>query len=96
MFANTCAIREKAEAKIWNKIKSDYTHLKRINKHAVVGILGCMAERLRTNLLAVDEAGKSVVDIVAGPDAYRDLPNLIRVVEGRSESGEGRRDAVNV
>ena len=87
LFANTCSIRENAENKIWNKIETHYVGMKRRNKHKIIGILGCMAERLKSKLV---ERGS--VDIVAGPDAYRDLPHLINVVSGSSSS----ESAVNV
>lgn len=77
----TCAIRENAEAKIWNRlnfIKSFET----INKKPLtVGVLGCMAERLKSALL---ERSKTV-DLVCGPDAYRDLPNLLKGAESDRE-----------
>ncbi|MCS7161834.1 MAG: tRNA (N6-isopentenyl adenosine(37)-C2)-methylthiotransferase MiaB [Bacteroidia bacterium] len=77
VLLNTCAIREHAEEKIWQRLK--YFHsLKRRRPHLVVGVLGCMAERLRQKLLA--EA--PVVDLIAGPDSYRHLPQLLRQVEG--------------
>lgn len=76
MLVNTCAIREGAEKKIWNKIDSHYSAIKKTNKNAIVGILGCMAERLKDKFLE-----KNAVDLVAGPDAYRDLPRLIKILE---------------
>ncbi len=72
IFMNTCAIRDNAEQRIYGRL-SNFEHLKKQNPHLVVGILGCMAERLRQNLLEQ----KSVVDIVCGPDEYRKLPALI-------------------
>lgn len=76
IFLNTCAIRENAEQKIRNRL----VHLKGIKKRKpelVIGVLGCMAERLKTKLL--DE--EKMVDMVVGPDAYRDLPNLVGSVD---------------
>ncbi len=71
VFINTCSIRDNAEQKIWSRL--DYFRsLKKKNKNLKVGVLGCMAERLKEKLL---EDG--VVDIVAGPDSYRDLPLLL-------------------
>jgi len=71
VFINTCSIRDNAEQKIWSRL--DYfSSLKKKNKHLKVGVLGCMAERLKEKLL---EHG--VVDIVAGPDSYRELPLLL-------------------
>lgn len=78
ILANTCAIRENAEDKIWNRI-AFFNSMKtknRLNKdnvgYPVVGVLGCMAERLKERLL--EENG---VDFVCGPDAYRDIPQLL-------------------
>ncbi|HCS21381.1 MAG TPA: tRNA (N6-isopentenyl adenosine(37)-C2)-methylthiotransferase MiaB [Bacteroidetes bacterium] len=76
VFLNTCAIRENAEDKIWHRL----TALKASKKHKpglIVGVLGCMAERLKTKLLDQER----LVDLVVGPDAYRDLPNLLAQVE---------------
>ena len=81
ILLNTCAIRESAEEKIFNKLK----HLKGIksrNKDVVIGILGCMAERMKEKLL--DKSG--VVDLIAGPDSYRDLPNMINIIKTTSEN----------
>ena len=77
IFLNTCAIREGAETRIWDRLKS-FRQAKRKNPDLIVGVLGCMAERLKTKLLEQEK----LVDIVAGPDSYRDLPNLIASVEG--------------
>lgn len=80
----TCAIREGAEQKIWHLL--DYLKsLKRKRKSKFplkVGVLGCMAERLKTKLLEVDKA----VDIVAGPDSYRDLPRLLSLADNGQEA----------
>ncbi len=84
ILVNTCAIRDKAEEKIRHRLDF-FKSIKRKNKDLVVGIMGCMAERVKADLL---EESK-LVDIVIGPDAYRDLPNLVRQVE------EGHK-AVNV
>ena len=74
IFANTCSIRDNAEQRIWGRIHQ-FAIQKRSRTGVVVGILGCMAERLKDKLL---ETGK--VDIVAGPDAYRSLPKLLDAV----------------
>jgi tRNA-2-methylthio-N6-dimethylallyladenosine synthase len=74
IFANTCSIRDNAEQRIWGRI-DQFAIQKRERPGVVVGILGCMAERLKDKLL---ETGK--VDIVAGPDAYRSLPKLLDAV----------------
>jgi len=81
IFLNTCAIRDNAEQRIRQRLK----HLrgnKRRNKELIIGVLGCMAERLKDQLL--DE--EKLVDIVAGPDAYRSLPALIAEVETGSRA----------
>lgn len=72
IFLNTCAIRDNAEQRIYGRL-SNFQHLRKRNPHLVIGILGCMAERLRKNLLDSQEG----VDIVCGPDEYRKLPALI-------------------
>lgn len=84
VLVNTCAIRAKAEDTVRKRLEK-YNAVKRTNPKMKVGVLGCMAERLKTKLLEEEK----IVDLVAGPDAYKDLPNLVREVE----SG---RDAVNV
>jgi tRNA-2-methylthio-N6-dimethylallyladenosine synthase len=84
VFLNTCAIRDNAEAKIWGRLK-EMKGNKRKNPGMIIGLMGCMAERLKSKLLEQDQ----LVDIVVGPDAYRDIPKLIQQVE------EGQR-AVNV
>ncbi len=84
IFLNTCAIRDNAELKIWARLKS-FRQAKRKNPDLLVGVLGCMAERLKTKLLDQEK----LVDIVVGPDSYRDLPNLVR----QAETGQ---KAVNV
>ena len=84
VLINTCSIRENAEQRVRNRL-TEFKHLKSNHPEMVVGILGCMAERLKKNLLEEEK----LVDLVAGPDAYRDLPNLI------AEVGTGQR-AVNV
>jgi len=84
IFVNTCSIREKAEATVRKRL-TEFRKLKEANKSVLVGVLGCMAERLKTKLL--DE--EKLVDIVIGPDSYRSLPSLI----AQAESGQ---KAVNV
>lgn len=76
VLLNTCAIRENAEIKVRNRLKH-FIPIKRKNPGVVIGILGCMAERLKTKLLEEEK----IVDLVAGPDAYRDLPNLVLEAE---------------
>tara|TARA_B110000914_G_scaffold221836_1_gene234276 strand:+ start:193 stop:1689 length:1497 start_codon:yes stop_codon:yes gene_type:complete len=80
ILLNTCSIREKAEITVRKRLES-FNKLKRHNKNLKVGVLGCMAERLKNKFL--DE--EKIVDLVVGPDAYKDLPNLIEEInEGRS------------
>ncbi len=84
VLINTCSIRDNAEKRVRNRL-TEFKKKKNDNPDLVVGILGCMAERLKKSLLEQEQ----LVDLVAGPDAYRDLPNLI------DEVGTGQR-AVNV
>ncbi len=84
IFVNTCAIRENAEQKVRNRL-NDFKKVKQKNPKALVGVLGCMAERLKAKFLEEEK----LVDIVVGPDAYRDLPSLI------NEAEEGHK-AINV
>jgi tRNA-2-methylthio-N6-dimethylallyladenosine synthase len=76
IFINTCSIREKAEQTIRKRLKQ-FNGIKTRKPELMVGILGCMAERLKSKLL--DE--EKIVDLVVGPDAYRDLPNLVKKVD---------------
>ena len=76
VFINTCSIRENAETKVWNRLKS-FRKKKETKPDLMVGVLGCMAERMKTKLLEKEK----LVDMVVGPDAYRDLPTLIEEVE---------------
>jgi len=76
IFVNTCAIREGAEQKVRNRL-NDFKRVKQKNPKALVGVLGCMAERLKAQFLEQEK----LVDMVVGPDAYRDLPNLIEQAE---------------
>ena len=84
VLINTCSIRDKAEQTIRKRLEK-YNAVKKINPKMKVGVLGCMAERLKAQFLEEEK----IVDLVVGPDAYKDLPNLINEVE------EGR-NAVNV
>ena len=76
VLLNTCSIRDKAEQTVKNKLKN-FNSQKKENKNLKVGLLGCMAERLKEKLL--DE--EKIVDLVVGPDSYKDLPNLLDEVE---------------
>ena len=72
ILANTCSIRDNAEQRIWGRI-DQFKIQKRNRKGVVIGIVGCMAERLKDELL-------KAVDIVAGPDSYRTMPELLKAV----------------
>jgi tRNA-2-methylthio-N6-dimethylallyladenosine synthase len=76
IFINTCSIRENAEQRVRNRLR-EFTIAKVKNPGLVVGVLGCMAERLKSKFLEEEK----LVDVVVGPDAYRDLPNLINRVD---------------
>lgn len=84
IFVNTCSIRENAEDRVWNRLK-EFRSLKKQKEDLTVGVLGCMAERIRDKILEKEE----LVDLVVGPDAYRDIPKLLADVD------DGRK-AVNV
>jgi tRNA-2-methylthio-N6-dimethylallyladenosine synthase len=84
ILINTCSIRDNAEQRIWGRLKA-ISYLKKRRKDLKIGIIGCMAERLKEKLLDTDK----LVDIVVGPDAYRELPALV----AEAESGH---KAVNV
>jgi tRNA-2-methylthio-N6-dimethylallyladenosine synthase len=76
VFINTCSIREKAELTVRKRL-AFFNSLKKHKPDLMVGVLGCMAERLKSKLLEEEK----IVDLVAGPDAYRDLPSLVKEVE---------------
>ena len=76
VFLNTCSIREKAEQTVRNRL-NHFNAVKKQRPEMKIGVLGCMAERLKAKLLEEEK----IVDLVAGPDAYRDLPNLIAEVD---------------
>jgi tRNA-2-methylthio-N6-dimethylallyladenosine synthase len=78
ILINTCSIRENAEQRVWNRLDA-IRSVKRKKPGTVVGVIGCMAERLKESLLESDK----LVDIVVGPDAYRELPGIV----GEAESG---------
>ncbi len=84
VLVNTCSIRDKAEQTVRKRLEK-YNAVKKINPTMKVGVLGCMAERLKSQFLEEEK----IVDMVVGPDAYKDIPNLLKEVE------EGR-DAINV
>lgn len=76
VFLNTCSIREKAEQTVRNRL-NHFNAIKKKRPDITIGILGCMAERLKEQLLEEEK----MVDLVVGPDAYRDLPNLVKKVD---------------
>ena len=84
IFVNTCSIREKAEATVRKRL-TEFRRLKKLNPGMLVGVLGCMAERLKAKFIEEEK----LVDMVVGPDAYRSLPGLI-------EEAETGQKAVNV
>ena len=84
ILLNTCSIRDKAEQRIRKRL-NDFNHLKKNNSKIKIGVLGCMAERVKHKFLEEEK----IVDIVVGPDSYKDLPNLI-------EKAENNIEAVNV
>ncbi len=75
VFVNTCSVRDNAEQKIYGRLQY-FQSLKRKKKNLVIGVLGCMAERVKGELIEVYRA-----DLVVGPDSYMDLPNLVGAVE---------------
>ena len=76
ILINTCSIRDNAEQRIWGRLKA-ISHLKKRKNDLKIGIIGCMAERLKEKLIETDQ----LVDIVVGPDAYRQLPVLVNEAE---------------
>ena len=84
VLVNTCSIRDKAEQTVRKRLEQ-YNAVKKINPAMKVGVLGCMAERLKSKFLEEEK----IVDMVVGPDAYKDIPNLLKDVN------DGR-DAINV
>ena len=84
ILVNTCSVRDNAEQRVWGRLDL-FKHHKKKNPGILLGVIGCMAERLKEQLLETDK----MVDLVVGPDAYRDLPRLV------SEAYNGH-EAVNV
>ena len=78
IFLNTCSIREKAEETVYNRL-NNFEHLKRKNPSLLIGVLGCMAQNLKDDILE----SKPYVDIILGPDSYRNIP---KILENRSSS----------
>src|SRR5699024_11025155 len=81
VFVNTCSIRENAEQRVRNRLK-EFEAAKQRKPGMIIGVLGCMAERLKARFLEEEK----LVDLVVGPDAYRDLPNLIQQVDDGSRA----------
>lgn len=79
LFINTCSIREKAEKNVKNSLKI-FNILKKKKPKMIIGMLGCMAERLKLKLLEEEK----LVDLIVGPDSYRDIPHLIKLVESKN------------
>ena len=75
IFVNTCSVRDNAEQKIYGRLQY-FQSLRKKKKHLIVGVMGCMAERVKDELIHLHHA-----DLVVGPDAYLDLPNLVGAVE---------------
>jgi len=84
ILVNTCSIRENAEQRVWGRLDI-FRQIKRRKPELIIGVIGCMAERLKEKLIEEEKA----IDIVVGPDAYRDLPQLLE------NAGTGQK-AVNV
>ena len=81
ILLNTCSIRDKAEQTVRNKLKN-FNSLKKNNDKLKIGVLGCMAERLKEKFLEEEK----IVDLVVGPDSYKDLPNLLNEVENNQRA----------
>ena len=75
IFVNTCSVRETAEQRVYGRLQN-FQALRKKNRHLIIGVLGCMAERVKEKLI-----NEHHVDLVAGPDSYMDLPNLTGAVE---------------
>src|SRR6056300_470512 len=81
ILVNTCSIREKAEQTVRKRLER-YNAARKTKPTLKIGVLGCMAERLKTKFLEEEK----MVDLVVGPDAYRDLPNLLEEVDAGREA----------
>lgn len=81
ILINTCSIRENAEQRIWGRLKA-ISYLKKKKNDLIIGLIGCMAERLKEKVLETDQ----LVDMVVGPDAYRQLPLLVAEAESGHKS----------
>jgi len=77
IFVNTCSIRDHAEKRVRARLQ-EFKKYKKLNPGLIIGVLGCMAERLKSQLIEEEK----MVDLIVGPDAYRDLPRLLTIAEG--------------
>lgn len=77
IFVNTCSIRDNAEKRVRARLQ-EYKRYKKLKPDLIIGVLGCMAERLKAQLIEEEK----MVDVIVGPDAYRDLPRLLDIAEG--------------
>ncbi|NTW23858.1 MAG: tRNA (N6-isopentenyl adenosine(37)-C2)-methylthiotransferase MiaB [Lentimicrobium sp.] len=77
IFVNTCSIRDNAEKRVRARLQ-EYKRYKKLKPGLIIGVLGCMAERLKSQLMEEEK----MVDVIVGPDAYRDLPRLLELAEG--------------
>lgn len=83
ILINTCSIRENAEQKVRNRL-NHINAIKKKKKNMVVGVIGCMAERIKERLFEEE----TIIDLIAGPDSYRELPQLIRLAEAGEKSAD--------
>lgn len=81
ILINTCSIRDNAEQRIWGRLKA-ISHLKKKKPGIIIGLIGCMAERLKESVMEKED----IVSLLAGPDAYRDLPSLIAEAESSNKA----------
>ncbi len=81
ILINTCSIRDNAEQRIWGRLKA-ISHLKKKKPGIIIGLIGCMAERLKESVMEKED----IVSLLAGPDAYRDLPSLIAEAEAGNKA----------
>ncbi len=81
IIVNTCSVRDNAEQRIWGRLR-EFRRYKRLKPSLIVGVVGCMAERLKEELLSGDD----IVSLVAGPDAYRTMPELVAAAESGERS----------
>jgi len=91
ILTNTCSIRDSAEEKVWKNLMH-IKGIKKRNPHVIYGVLGCMAERMKEKIL---EKSNNIVDLIIGPDAYRDIPHLINIIWNK-EINSKKNYAINV